>query len=39
MPQTTEPSEQVIGHEIGHQFDDGGSKFDSTGALAKKLVD
>ena len=23
----------VIGHEIGHQFDDGGSKFDSTGAL------
>jgi putative endopeptidase len=23
----------VIGHEIGHQFDDGGSKIDSTGAL------
>ena len=23
----------VIGHEMGHQFDDGGSKFDSTGAL------
>ena len=23
----------VIGHEIGHQFDDGGSKFDATGAL------
>ena len=23
----------VIGHEIGHQFDDGGSKYDSTGAL------
>jgi endothelin-converting enzyme/putative endopeptidase len=24
----------VIGHEMGHQFDDGGSKFDATGALA-----
>ncbi len=23
----------VIGHEIGHQFDDGGSKYDATGAL------
>jgi putative endopeptidase len=23
----------VIGHEIGHQFDDGGSKFDERGAL------
>jgi predicted metalloendopeptidase len=23
----------VIGHEMGHQFDDGGSKFDATGAL------
>lgn len=23
----------VIGHEIGHQFDDGGSKFDATGAM------
>lgn len=23
----------VIGHEIGHQFDDGGSKFDATGEL------
>jgi predicted metalloendopeptidase len=23
----------VIGHEMGHQFDDGGSKFDSKGAL------
>lgn len=23
----------VIGHEIGHQFDDGGSKFDASGAL------
>jgi endothelin-converting enzyme/putative endopeptidase len=23
----------VIGHEIGHQFDDGGSKIDATGAL------
>jgi predicted metalloendopeptidase len=23
----------VIGHEIGHQFDDSGSKFDATGAL------
>jgi predicted metalloendopeptidase len=23
----------VIGHEIGHQFDDGGSKYDSTGTL------
>jgi predicted metalloendopeptidase len=23
----------VIGHELGHQFDDGGSKFDATGAL------
>jgi endothelin-converting enzyme/putative endopeptidase len=24
----------VIGHEMGHQFDDGGSKYDATGALA-----
>ena len=24
----------VIGHEMGHQFDDGGSKFDATGALS-----
>jgi len=23
----------VIGHEVGHQFDDGGSKFDATGRL------
>jgi putative endopeptidase len=23
----------VIGHEIGHQFDDGGSKYDASGAL------
>jgi putative endopeptidase len=23
----------VIGHEMGHQFDDGGSKYDATGAL------
>jgi endothelin-converting enzyme/putative endopeptidase len=23
----------VIGHEMGHQFDDGGSKFDATGEL------
>jgi putative endopeptidase len=23
----------VIGHEIGHQFDDGGSKYDATGAM------
>ena len=24
----------VIGHEMGHQFDDGGSKYDATGALS-----
>ena len=24
----------VIGHELGHQFDDGGSKYDATGALS-----
>jgi putative endopeptidase len=29
----------VIGHEIGHQFDDGGSKYDSTGALKNWWTD
>ncbi|MEO8096458.1 MAG: M13 family metallopeptidase [Acidobacteriota bacterium] len=29
----------VIGHEIGHQFDDGGSKFDATGALKNWWTD
>ena len=29
----------VIGHEIGHQFDDGGSKFDANGALKNWWTD
>lgn len=29
----------VIGHEIGHQFDDGGSKFDAAGALKNWWTD
>jgi predicted metalloendopeptidase len=29
----------VIGHEIGHQFDDGGSKFDASGALKNWWTD
>jgi endothelin-converting enzyme/putative endopeptidase len=29
----------VIGHEIGHQFDDGGSKYDATGALRNWWTD
>jgi len=29
----------VIGHEIGHQFDDGGSKYDATGTLKNWWTD
>jgi len=29
----------VIGHEIGHQFDDGGSKYDASGALKNWWTD
>ena len=29
----------VIGHEIGHQFDDGGSKYDAAGALKNWWTD
>jgi putative endopeptidase len=29
----------VIGHEMGHQFDDGGSKYDATGALKNWWTD